>query len=134
MKKFVIILSKPALILCLAFGSLNIYAQQASEKPSAAQEERVSNADLIKLATKAPLPENFSTEEEYAAAKEAWIKEYPDAHKRIVGPKSQFAVAANGATEEQQIAAKQAWIAAHPEEYARMLGEGAVSAPAIQGE
>jgi|GEM_PF-2434844 len=120
MNKLIIPLSKVSLALMLSLCAMNINAQEA---PNAPKEDRISNTDLIKLATKAPFRENFTSEEEYRAAKAAWIGEYPDAHKRIVGPTSKPQPSAEElkANEEKQMAAKQAWIASHPEEYAKLL-------------
>lgn len=120
MNKLIITLSKVSLVLLLSLYGLNLQAQQAPK------EDQISNNDLIKLATKAPFRENFSSEQDYSAAKEAWIKEYPDANKRIVGStsKSQPSPEELNAIEQKKAAAKQAWISAHPEEYERMLSEG----------
>jgi len=140
MNKFIITLSKPAMVLLLAFGCLNSYAQNA---PDAPKEERISNTDLIKLATKAPFRQKFATEEEYSKVKDTWIKEYPDANDRIQGrgpaggdeainnPQtqnseplmSQYNVPNENdfSSEEQYHTAKSEWIEKNPDKYQTLL-------------
>lgn len=81
----------------LSLCNTDVFAQNEAlrvrnPEPAAIEQQPISPNDLIKLATKAPNPERYSSEEEYSVAKKQWIAENPDAYERIVGKPSSAAV------------------------------------------
>ena len=82
---------KLTLIPCLAVFLLIMNTEAFSQEntlenqnaPGASEE--LTQAELIKLVTKAPSPQNFSNEEEYLKAKKAWIANNPEAYAIITG-------------------------------------------------
>jgi hypothetical protein len=95
MNKLILIFSKCASVAFFGFFiSLNCHAQQviseqSANEPSetttdASHEVRISNADLIKLATKAPVAQKFAEEEDYNKAKQSWINENQDAYFHLI--------------------------------------------------
>ena len=90
MNKLILIFSKSVSVAFFAFFiSIHCHGQQVIDEQSEAttdarQEIRISNADLIKLATKAPVAQKFAEEEDYNKAKQAWINENQDAYFRLI--------------------------------------------------
>lgn len=71
------------LFTCIVDANAQNEALIVPERPI--EQVPISPNELIKLATKAPMPEQFANEEEYNAAKQAWKEENPAAYARIVG-------------------------------------------------
>jgi hypothetical protein len=80
------------LVVVVVFANTNSACAQAAltiktpiESVVEVEEPRISNSELIKLATNTPNPDRYSNEQEYVHAKNKWIKENPDAYGRIIG-------------------------------------------------
>lgn len=95
MKIVISSLLKYATLWFFMFISLKSSGQKADSTPSYSNQvttqsdkssnaEQISNNDLIKLATNAPVPERFESEKAYYKAKNDWIKEHPNAYYRII--------------------------------------------------
>jgi hypothetical protein len=75
----------------LSLCNTDVFAQNEAlrvrnPEPAAIEQQSISPNDLIKLATKAPDRDRYSSEEEYSEAKKQWVAENPNAYERIVGP------------------------------------------------